>query len=610
MKGNSEGGGLVEADWIFSIGENAVVCNSNAAGISGFINPTTDYSDISFDALIGSGWSGDDDGLGLLFNATDHHNGNVSTYIFFLEGGGFGFSGVSSGFWYSPGMVSAYQQNGTMTGLYKITNGKLDHTNMQLCKTTATYGLKWPNSAYMKIKVESNKNHLRIWVNNKLEIDFTDTSTTALSHGTFGFIASSQKDSRFKDIHYIGTLATYTVTPNANGSNVEMDSTPVQGISTKTWKASLPIPKREGYAFKGWNTKADGTGVDMTASVVQGNPVNVTTDTNVYAQWVKLHNVRWIDSVTGDVLKEEQVEDGHLCTPISDSELVDHDWWQRTGYSYDVTAPITTDTVIEVLHERSDMFSISLDVYWKDLNNFDGVRPNKLSVELVADGEVMFSCEIDEASGWHAEKTVAAHGSDSAVVDYVWRIVGETNGYDANITNSTSAGHPEGYAPDIWTATLLHIGTRNIVVTKIWDDMSDIYGERPDVVTFEVSGGVESAGRRQLDLSDEDQVGGTSGNAWAGSIEVPRWNADEHVIDYEVVEHNVTGYDLIEVTGNMDDGYTFKNKVWGHVMIPETGSGSFVLISVISMIAISIGGAAATVVARKSRSRNRAGHIE
>ena len=45
---------------------------------------------------------------------------------------------------------------------------------------------------------------------------------------------------------------------------------------------SMPKPIRDGYTFKGWNTKPDGSGTVYTAS--SGFPVE---DTTLYSQWTE-----------------------------------------------------------------------------------------------------------------------------------------------------------------------------------------------------------------------------------------------------------------------------------------------------------------------------------
>ena len=73
---------------------------------------------------------------------------------------------------------------------------------------------------------------------------------------------------------------TYTVTFDKNGGSTDASPTTKTVIPPATSLGSLPTaPKRSGYDFAGWNTKADGSGSVFTAkSKVDG-------DMTVYAQW-------------------------------------------------------------------------------------------------------------------------------------------------------------------------------------------------------------------------------------------------------------------------------------------------------------------------------------
>ena len=77
----------------------------------------------------------------------------------------------------------------------------------------------------------------------------------------------------------IPALAKFTITYNANGgSNAPSATTFYYGkgatVTTKT-------PSRSGYAFTGWNTKADGTGTAYN----DGASVAFHGNTTLYAQW-------------------------------------------------------------------------------------------------------------------------------------------------------------------------------------------------------------------------------------------------------------------------------------------------------------------------------------
>lgn len=72
---------------------------------------------------------------------------------------------------------------------------------------------------------------------------------------------------------------TYTIKYNANGG------TSAPGNQTKTYDTDITIsnttPTKTGYAFNGWNTKADGTGTNYAA----GATYSANADITLYAKW-------------------------------------------------------------------------------------------------------------------------------------------------------------------------------------------------------------------------------------------------------------------------------------------------------------------------------------
>ena len=92
---------------------------------------------------------------------------------------------------------------------------------------------------------------------------------------------SHETDKDYAHLVYDGNGGTDTVT------NVPASATSDAGnVGTNhEFTVSDAVPVREGYTFKGWNTKADGSGMEYKA----GNSISVAygSTTTLYAQWVK-----------------------------------------------------------------------------------------------------------------------------------------------------------------------------------------------------------------------------------------------------------------------------------------------------------------------------------
>lgn len=84
------------------------------------------------------------------------------------------------------------------------------------------------------------------------------------------------------------TQATYSVKYNGNGSTSGSMTNTTHTVGTAK-KLSSNTYKRTGYKFKGWNTKADGTGTSYTdGQSVTNLSYNDGAVVNLYAQWEQI----------------------------------------------------------------------------------------------------------------------------------------------------------------------------------------------------------------------------------------------------------------------------------------------------------------------------------
>ena len=92
-----------------------------------------------------------------------------------------------------------------------------------------------------------------------------------------------QVDARLDDYYYMMTNRSgCIVTFDGNGGTVlPANATRTVAPGTALGFQMPPAPTRDGYVFEGWNTAANGSGSDFTASTV------INTDITVYAQWAQ-----------------------------------------------------------------------------------------------------------------------------------------------------------------------------------------------------------------------------------------------------------------------------------------------------------------------------------
>src|SRR5699024_6651695 len=166
-----------------------------------------------------------------------------------------------------------------------------------------------------------------------------------------------------------------------------------------------------------------------------------------------------------------------------------------------------------------ELTEVSGEKIWDDADNQDGVRPEKITVNLLADGTVIDSKEVTAEDSWSytfdnlpvykpgevgqlIEYTVA----EEAVKDYEVSY----DGYD--IMNS--------YTPEL----------TEVLITKEWNDEENLAGFRPDHIEVELYADGEATGKVIAITADEE-------GAWSGSfINLPKYRDEGVQIDYTVQE--------------------------------------------------------------------------
>lgn len=84
------------------------------------------------------------------------------------------------------------------------------------------------------------------------------------------------------------TAKTYTITYHGNNGSYNGKETYEDTVQWGVdYEASTNFFTRSGWKFRGWNTKADGTGKDWTGKINQTEAWHVDSDVTLYAQWSK-----------------------------------------------------------------------------------------------------------------------------------------------------------------------------------------------------------------------------------------------------------------------------------------------------------------------------------
>ena len=173
---------------------------------------------------------------------------------------------------------------------------------------------------------------------------------------------------------------------------------------------------------------------------------------------------------------------------------------------------------------------------WDDANNQDGIRPERITINLLADNKVVKTITVTEADGWSwkfDELPIYRDGGIEIIYSISEEAVeGYTTEYEGfNVINK--------YAPE----------KTNVEVLKIWDDNDDQDGLRPDEITIKLLANGEYI--RSAVLTKE--------TSWSYNFtDLDKYEAGVEIV-YTIEEIAVDGYETTI------DGYTVTNK-----HIPET----------------------------------------
>ena len=206
------------------------------------------------------------------------------------------------------------------------------------------------------------------------------------------------------------------------------------------------------------------------------------------------------------------------------------------GYEVAVAGSVEEGFTLTNKHEP-DLVDVAGVKTWDDADNQDGLRPESVTIKLLADGEEVAQTVVKAAEDgtWAYSFTGLPKNKGSKEIAYT---VAEdvVEGYAAAITGyDVKNVHKPGFTV--------------VNVKKAWSDAANQDGVRPESVTVRLLADGEDTGKTVVLSAD---------NAWSASFEdLPEKN-DGAEIAYTVAEDEVAGY-IVEIAGNATDGYTLTN---------------------------------------------------
>ena len=232
--------------------------------------------------------------------------------------------------------------------------------------------------------------------------------------------------------------------------------------------------------------------------------------------------------------------------------------------------------------------TVSFKVYkiWTDNENNDGMRPESITVRLLANGTEVKSTTISADDGWYYEFTNLPKYEGGQLIKYTI-VEDEVKNYTSDVPTPTFDEEEESYSVDV---TNTHEDeTINITITKTWDDYDDVSQIRPEEITVDL-------------LADGDIIDTftiTKADGWVKTITgLPKF-VGGHEIEYTIYEHEIAEYET-KINGNATDGFEIINHHelgrGGDDTPPQTGVGStssksiflYAIMMIISIIGINV----------------------
>ncbi len=205
------------------------------------------------------------------------------------------------------------------------------------------------------------------------------------------------------------------------------------------------------------------------------------------------------------------------------------------GYTSAVSGTAADGYTITNTHETATT-SVSGTKTWDDSSNQDGIRPDSITVNLLADGTKADSTKVTSENGWKysfANLPVYKGGKKVVYTVSEENVEGYTSTIDgSNITNTHKTEETE------------------VSVTKVWKDGNNQDGLRPESVSVQLYANGTSMG---------DPVVLNEANSWTYTWKNLDKNHAGSTVDYSVDETNIPDGYTKKIVGSNSKGFVITN---------------------------------------------------
>ena len=236
--------------------------------------------------------------------------------------------------------------------------------------------------------------------------------------------------------------------------------------------------------------------------------------TGVSPTWTNTDQNTWNWSYTGLPLYEDGKQVSYRAAEIN----VDAD------YNMSQNGNVITNTL------KPGSTSLTGTKVWVDNDNQDGIRPSRITVNLLVGDKVVKTTKATAANGWKWSFTDLPKYADGNEIAYTVEEV-EVEGYNSKITGSAAAGY---------VITNTHeTATTKVTVQKVWEDADNQDGIRPASLRVKLLANGEHTGKR-LTLNED--------NGWTVTVDkLPKYEKGKE-IKYTWTEATVEGYKLTDTS--------------------------------------------------------------
>ena len=247
-----------------------------------------------------------------------------------------------------------------------------------------------------------------------------------------------------------------------NERNEDEDDVPDQVVIRKVGEEGKPL---EGAEFTVYN------GEEAILTVTGGVTTITTEDLADYLPEAGKVTTLKVKETKAPVGYEPSAETYELViTAEAEEKLIDDVYTTITTYHMTLAGGselIVVNTPI--------LTEIPVEKVWEDADDQDGIRPESVKVELLADGKPVDEIELNKDNNWKHTFEKLPKYNQGVEIEYTVREIDVPAGYDAIV---------DGDAADGFTITNLHVPeTTYVTVRKVWDDADDNDGKRPEEIT-------------------------------------------------------------------------------------------------------------------------------